>query len=97
MARASDNILTQIEAAKRELSGDTLRDLKKSAKRLNVTVDSLVWLLTPVYTSGHYRSNAYADCPRCVIDDGLAVERLGSTLAYTPWMMTDKAKAIVKH
>ena len=96
MIKASDRIDEQIAAAKKELSRDTLMGLKQLSKKFNVSVDSLVWLLTSVYSSGHVRSNAYADCPHCVIEDSLVVERFGSSLAYVPWVMTEKAKAILE-
>jgi hypothetical protein len=95
MAKATDRINLQIAAMKRQLSSETLKELRSAAKKLNVTVDSLIWLMTPVYSSGHSRSHAYSDCPEHVIEDGLVVERLGSGFAYTPWMMTEKAKEIV--
>lgn len=95
MVKATDGINLQIAAMKRELPSQTLKGLRSAAKKLNVTVDSLIWLMTSVYSSGHSRSNSYSDCPECVIEDGLVVERLGSGFAYTPWMMTEKAKQIV--
>lgn len=96
MVKATDGISLQIAAMKRELSSETLKGLRSAAKKLNVTVDSLIWLMTDVYSSGHSRSRAYSDCPKCVIEDGLVVERLGSGSAYTPWMMTEKAKEIAR-
>jgi len=96
VVKATDRIDQQVAATKRELSGDTLKELRRVAKKLNVSVDSLVWLLTPVFSSGHVRSAAYNDCPPCVVEDGLVIERFGSSLAYVPWMMTDKAKEIVE-
>lgn len=96
MAKAEDPIEMQIAAVKRELSAKALADLKHCGRLLNVSSDSLVWLLTPVYSSGHLRSSAYADCPMCVVDDGLVTERINSVLNYVPWMMTEKAIAIVE-
>lgn len=92
---ASAPIGAQIAASIRRLDGVTLTHAKKRARQWNVKVESLIWLLNDVYDSGHVRSHAYHDCPACVVNDGLVVERLGSGLNYTPWAFTAKAKSIL--
>lgn len=92
---AKDSISAQIAAMKRELSADTLKDLKKASKKYNVQPDSLIWCLTTVYSSGHARSNAHSDVPLHVINDGLVEERLGTILNYTPWSFTQKWMDII--
>jgi hypothetical protein len=67
-------IAHQIASARRKLSGESLRALRKAAKTFNVKSDSLLWMLTPVFPSGHVRSSAYRDCPPCVVEDGLVKE-----------------------
>lgn len=88
-------IETDILQTKRLLTGDTLRDLRKAAKKMNVSEDSLIWLMSDVFESGHVRSRAYADCPKHVILDGLVDEGESGLLQYRPWRMTAKAHEIM--
>lgn len=89
-------IETDIQHTKRLLTGETLRDLRKAAKRMNVTEDSLIWLMSDVFESGHVRSRAYADCPKHVILDGLVDEGESGLLEYRPWRLTAKAREIME-
>ncbi len=88
-------IETDIQQTKRQMTGDTLRSLRKAAKKMNVSEDSLIWLMSDVFVSGHVRSRAYADCPKHVILDGLVDEGESGLLAYRPWRLTAKARDIM--
>ncbi len=92
--RANDPIEKQIKAEKRLMDGYTLLLLKKAAKKENVSQDSLIWIITDVYSSGKVRSNGWVDVPEFVKDDGL-VEEHDICAAYLSWRFTDKAKQIL--
>ena len=79
----------------RLMTASTRADLKKVARMFGVTTESMVWMLADVFSDGTMRSHAYSDVPAHVIDDGLAVERFGSTCNYTPWEFTFKGKEIL--
>ena len=93
--KATDPIMEQISGCKKQMSAESNSDAKKAARKHNVSVESLIWLIMDVYDSGHVRSAAYKDCPACVIEYGLVVQSLGLGLNYTPWMLTDKALGIM--
>ena len=87
--------LSEIKKEMRLLDGDTLRLLKKAAKKNNVSPESLIWLLTDVFNSGKIKSHAFHDCPECVKNDGLIQARRSELLNYTPWELTEKGKKIL--
>lgn len=91
----TDGIEKQIQAMFREISRGTKHEIEKLAKRENVSPESIIWLLVEQYSSGHLKSLAYHDAPRCVIHDGLIVESHSNETEYTCWTLTEKAWSIL--
>jgi hypothetical protein len=87
--------MKEIELEKRQMSGETLKLFKKAARQENVSVNSLVWMLTDVFSNGVMRSRAHSDAPECVKLDGLIQEREQGMLSFIPWEWTEKAKNIL--
>jgi hypothetical protein len=87
--------MKEIEQEKRLLEGETLKLLKKAAKKENVCPNSMLWLLTDVFSNGKIKSRAFYDAPAYVKDDGLIEERDSSHLNFLAWQLTEKGKKIL--
>ena len=90
-----NTIEEDIDLMLKYLSGDAIKDLKKAAKKYNVSQRTLIWILTDVYPNGHMRSNSFLDIPHYVIDEGIVVEKEGTSLRYIPWIFTGKGEEII--
>lgn len=81
--------MENIKKMKRSLSGDTLRLVKKAAKKENVCLDTFVWLLLD------NKSRAYSDAPECAKLDGVIEPKIQDFFHYTPWQLTEKGQNIL--
>jgi len=81
--------MENLKQIKRELSGETLRTAKKAAKKENVCVDTLLWLLLD------NKSRAFCDAPECAKLDGVINVKIQDFFHYAPWELTEKGKDIL--
>jgi hypothetical protein len=89
------NETDEITKEKRLLDGETIKLLKKAAKKENVSADSMLWLLVDVFSSGKIKSRAFHDAPACVKNDGLIQEKDSGHLNFLAWELTEKAAKIL--
>ena len=94
-SKTMKNEADEITKEKRLLDGETIRLLKKAAKKENVSTDSMLWLLVDVFSSGKIKSRAFHDAPACVKNDGLIQEKDSSHLNFLAWELTEKATKIL--
>jgi hypothetical protein len=85
-----------IKKEMRLLDGVTLRKVKKVARHLNITAESLIWVFNGVFSDGTTRSNSYYDAPKHVIDDGIITERHSDFLHYIGWKFTAKGEMVAE-
>lgn len=87
--------MQEIENEKRLLDGETLKLLKKAAKKENICANSMLWLLVDVFSSGKIKSRAFHDAPAYVKNDGVIQERESGHLNFLAWELTEKGKKII--
>lgn len=81
--------MENIQQIKRQLSGETLRIAKKAAKKENVCLDTLLWLILD------NKSRAFHHAPECAKLDGVIIPKNQDFFHYTPWELTEKGKNIL--
>jgi hypothetical protein len=84
-----------LQGLKKTLSGDSLRDLRRAAKKHRVHPDTLLWMLCDVDNDGRLRSRAHADAPQHVIEDGVINPRYSEMLHFMGWEWSAKGREIL--